>query len=553
MRNQEIIDQFKTDGDTVWANTLAYMDCLVIDSHNKDYQIKDKDIAEIKKAFTAIEEDETVLFFRDTSFFNQRNQGCVITDQRIHVIFDNNDSDSYYYMDWVYIISVSIKKGNYCFSFKEDCFSLEPKLLLKNNSKDFTIQKRVAEFLNEIASIAQRIIMPLWESIEKIDDENISDEERETIAKEMIGRYPEYDGIFLYYLGCRAYDKEEFAKASEFMIKALECEQLSDEARSYSNLVLGEIGLRENNRESVVEIKTRLWDALCFECSPNTTIDDKTTVFERALECLYQLDEYVTANINQLPYHVKKLLVPINNYESLSTEHKLSEFAISISALRTSNLSFPIGHPIIGNIYVAHPAVPEKYILLEDHDIEIAEDKIREFCYLVQCLGATSITISTNKCSNKSQSIINSSNIGAEGSINEIRLGAEAKEATVNRLEERLSHLMRFNQEFYPVVKPYLPNDLVWFDHEETWKRLAKQRLSGSLIKHSEHIEINKSRAVQANELSKVVAECKFMFKEAAGFIETCKRILRESLENITVNIEVSFRPIDEYGGYIKA
>ncbi|MDE6648872.1 MAG: hypothetical protein K2K45_02975 [Muribaculaceae bacterium] len=549
MVNQEIIHRFKKDGAKVWANALAFLDCLIIDATNKDYRLNDKIINEVKEYFTEIEDDETVLFVRDTSFFSLRNQGCVITDQKIHIIYDNSDKESYFYINWADVISVKISKGQFLFSLGDDedeCINIEPKMLLKGSNL-FICQKRIAEFLNEIASMA---IDPIMDAIARIDNENTSEEEGIEIATEMIGQYPEYDGIFEYYIGCRAYDNGEIDKAFELMKNALKCDNISDEARSYANLVLGEIGIK-TKYDNISETKAWLWNALCMNCSKDTTIDDKTTVFEQALDCLNKLDEYIISDLSRLPYSVRKILVPIKNYEVLNKEKELYLSVISVESLRASRISFPVGHPMVGQVYVAHPVAPDKYILLDDHALAITEEKIREFCYFVQCMGATKISIKFSNASDKLSATVNTSNKGGGISVNSIDVDIKAEEASDNRMRERLKHLMLFNQEFYPVAKPYIPDDLSWFDQEPSWKQLAKQRMNGSLIRHCEHIEIKKSQVVQCDEMEELSGRCAILFKEARGFLEKYKHILNESINNTSINIEVSFRPLDKNRDYL--
>ena len=60
-------------------------------------------------------------------------------------------------------------------------------------------------------------------------------------------------------------------------------------------------------------------------------------------------------------------------------------------------LQFPIGHPIADQLYVAHPYISGRYIPFEDYDLTFLEDRLREFCWLAQCLGATEVTIESEK------------------------------------------------------------------------------------------------------------------------------------------------------------
>ena len=64
-----------------------YIVCMMIN-------ISDTDKASVRENF-CIDIDEQILFFNDTSFFGNRNQGLVITNKRLDWIPNNDDGDVY--------------------------------------------------------------------------------------------------------------------------------------------------------------------------------------------------------------------------------------------------------------------------------------------------------------------------------------------------------------------------------------------------------------------------------------------------------------------------
>ena len=64
-----------------------YIVCMMIN-------ISDTDKASVRENF-CIDIDEQILFFNDTSFFGNRNQGLVITNKRLVWIPNNDDGDVY--------------------------------------------------------------------------------------------------------------------------------------------------------------------------------------------------------------------------------------------------------------------------------------------------------------------------------------------------------------------------------------------------------------------------------------------------------------------------
>ena len=546
MINEEIITLFRNKGPKTWNSELS-SDCRVVNADKKDFRADEENAIEYKKHFSEIEDDEVILFTRDTSFWNNSDQGCVITDKKIHVILDNSDEDSCFCFNWTDVTSVKICKGQFCFYFGKDDdepLCLEPKILLKKNTSDFACQKRIADFLNEVANIA---IHPAKEALERIDDESTPEDEKIAIAKNMIGQYPEYDCAFEYFLGFKAFEKGNNEEAIQLLNHALKNENISDSGRCRANLIIGEIGLkRDFNCES--DTKNRFWDALRIEDSNSEMFDENTTVYEHALASLKRYDENFIANLDRIPSHLKKVLVPVKSYGTIEKEYDLPQSLISLAALHASDISFPFGHPIAGHVYVAHPAIPKRYIPIDNNELDITEDKIREFCYFVQCMGATKITITSSYSNANNSTVSNASSKGVNGSTVGFDIGVENNNRTDNRIGEWLRSLMHFNQEFNPTTKPYIPDDLVWFEQEPSWKRLAKQRMNGSLIKHHEHLDVKKSRIIQNNEINELLGSFKKSFIEAEGYLKQYKRTTEKFAENILLDIEVSFWPVDTNG-----
>ncbi|MBR6111052.1 MAG: hypothetical protein U0K71_08415 [Paludibacteraceae bacterium] len=55
-------------------------------------------------------------------------------------------------------------------------------------------------------------------------------------------------------------------------------------------------------------------------------------------------------------------------------------------------------------------------------------------------------------------------------------------------------HNICIRQTFTPSNKPFVPENMVWYDDEPSWQRLVSQRLSGGLTSHEERIETKKAR-----------------------------------------------------------
>ena len=156
MINDEIVDRFKVDGDTVWSNCLSGVDCIIIDADEKDYRIDADDQKEVIQNFKKIEEDEIILFIRDLTFWNTRCQGCVITDHALHFILDKNKPEKAFSLNWADIKAINIDKEKFCITMHDTSkHYIDPNLLLKKKDPSEKMLRRIAKFLDEIANLEQ--------------------------------------------------------------------------------------------------------------------------------------------------------------------------------------------------------------------------------------------------------------------------------------------------------------------------------------------------------------------------------------------------------------
>ena len=254
--------------------------------------------------------------------------------------------------------------------------------------------------------------------------------------------------------------------------------------------------------------------------------------------------QYVSSYLEQ-PYNQRKVLLPVNDYTDLRQNY-LS--VIQIKELTQSGIDFPIGHPVAYQLYVGHPYIKQKYLPFENYELELIEDKVREFCQLVQCLGAKEIHI---ECLNTSSSDRNTnSEQQVTGEVN-YRVASASGKANRNQnqhLIDEISQSINLHQTFLPTAKPHLPENLVWYPNEPSWQRLYEQRLQGSLQQHEERIETRKSRVLEGSELSSIEGEFKNLLLTVNGQWNKKLEEKFEVQENAVLAIHVHFASLNELG-----
>lgn len=218
---------------------------------------------------------------------------------------------------------------------------------------------------------------------------------------------------------------------------------------------------------------------------------------------------------------------------------------------------FPMSHPKINHSYIVHPYKTDSYLPIENYDYELLNDRLNEFFYFLQCLGATSIsyevvedessqqaarTQQTNSQNNRNSNYNERSNnsqhggsvggsyglVSAEigGSSSAAHSGSDYGEGgslQEQSLEEVMNSSLRNflkmgrNQTFDPLQKPYIPNDLIWYPNEYTWQRIAQQRLNGNMLSHSETLSSSQSETLSVSEIASINEELDNLFEEVSS------------------------------------
>ena len=97
-----------------------------------------------------------------------------------------------------------------------------------------------------------------------------------------------------------------------------------------------------------------------------------------------------------------------------------------------------------------------------------------------------------------------------------------------------------------------MPDGLVWYEHEASWKRLATQRLQGGLLEHVERMASNnhESAMVKASDLVSLKAEFMELI-QIEGQYKKEKEVESsfKKKENISLRIHVTFAPINQLNG----
>ena len=259
----------------------------------------------------------------------------------------------------------------------------------------------------------------------------------------------------------------------------------------------------------------------------------------------YKKDAYNSflSKFAEIDYNDRKVITISRTEKLFKSDH--------ITLLQMNNLpavNFPITHPKQDHTYVCHPYKTDTYLPIEEYDYELLTDRINEYCYLLQCLGATSISIENTKGESSDANAHNSSQINAEANIK--LYSGKIDETKSQRTRDYVKNMLKIGreQQFNPIKQPFVPDNLIWFPHEIGWQRLVRQRLEGNMLKHSEYMSSTDHKILSNSEMSDINGELKILLASLKGGQKQEKETNIESNQEIEWRINVEFKPIEAFG-----
>ncbi len=518
--------------------------------------------------------DEEILFVRDTSFLNNRNQGVVITDCGVHYVPDN-DGDINCYYTWDVIKNVEYKDNHlYFFGYngREEHVQLHIGLFMKgvempdiNSIKSvlgsgktealaiggllgYATSKVFPEDNNVIKQPAGTLFASLFTSMantqkgESRQDivnkyEKLLKEGKEDEALEILLERRKEGQTFLFtpQIAEFYFRKGQREKAFRILEEDINASETGSEtAMLYYEKYL----LHKENGESDDARRA------CVYVINHATNDDESYdgvhILDKAREDFKEIENDFVCNFLEAPHRKRKLIVPVDSYPDL-----LQKKVIVLDINHLPNINFPMGHPIANQLYVGHPYTPTRYILFDSYEVELLEDKLREYCQVMQYLGATEIKIESIQSKDSATELNKDKGVAVGANIEERSASCKYENNATNKLLEAISHSLQLHQKYIPHGKPKLPEKLVWYTHEPSWQRTFEQRMQGSLLEHEERIETKKSRVVDNSELTEIAADLKYLLYSVDSNLKKSIENKLTNNENIVLSIHVRFAPLE--------
>lgn len=489
--------------------------------------------------------DDKIFFIRDTSWWDTRNQGLVITDKGIVCIPDNDKANEIVLFYWADIDRVEYQDLVLHFWNNEGySYPIHISYFIKGdeNENGRYIGEALAAVFTQMASVAIPVKSLLEETMVKIDDLMASKKCDEALQLALSFKEKEGDNSALdFYIAGIYAEKKEYRKTIQFCERGLEC--VDEENCDLVSLLLYQ---KYSACHELGDDFTARKDCLTVMRNTSATLvcGDGISVRDDAEKDFRQYEQNYIHNFLSMPYNKRKLIVPVNEYIDLSQQ------LISVVDIRNlPAINFPIGHPIANQLYVGHPFIADQYILFEDHELTFIDDRVREFCLIMQFLGATEVSVESINGKNVNEEIKEDLTIKGGSSYRIAKAQGAYHKESENRLVNSIKQTIGLTQKYTPSKSLALPDGLVWYPYEASWQRLYQQRMQGSLLEHREKIETRKNRVLQSSELRQVEGEFKSLVLTAHATWDNHLEASFETQEDADLTIYVRFAPLSALTG----
>ena len=533
-----------------------YIVCMMIN-------ISDTDKASVRENF-CIDIDEQILFFNDTSFFGNRNQGLVITNKRLVWIPNNDDGDVYSFafndIERVEYREMQIYLWGY--GNDEDNVPLPLNNFFSFNGETSAVKtdaQKIAAVLNKMVTVAghEEETTPL-EVIESYLDNNEADKAiqciNEILSSTDFTDEDETKSIYYYYLGL-AY-AQKMTEQLDVDIAA-GAEQFSEEVDRYDG------AMNSAFREALAhctddEFRCKIYYLNALYClnqlqgrqmalaameSPDFEIK------QEAKDIYMNTTKHLPAYFTQIDYNTRKFIFVLGTEKQLPGCYDKDgniQFVFTLNDLPAS-IQFPVGHPQANTLYIGHPFKPATYLPFENATEQLFMERVHELCYLGQCLGANEIRIKRLRGLDTASSEAKQLDVSGELDVKAVNMGGSFGRNNAAQNSYSSKDGMEMVQTYLPTKQPYCPDDLVWLDSETSWQALVKQRLNGNILSYSLHLSSSESVSMTSSKVLSVKASFEYLVTKVSGTYDAKTDKTFSKTEEIEWEIDMQFKPLQDF------
>ena len=501
---------------------------------------------------------EQILFFNDTSFFGNKNQGIVITNKRLVWIPNNNKEDVWPFafndIERVEYREMQIYLWGY--GNDEDNVPLPLDNFFSFNGETSAVKtdaQKIAAVLNKMVTVAghEEETTPL-EVIESYLDNNEADKAIQGI-NEMLSSTDftdeETKSICYYYLGL-AYAQKRINQKDADNDTLLRYDDNMNSAfrEALEHCTDDEFCCKiyyANSLYCLSQFQSRQMSIAAMESSDFEIKQDAKEIYLRTTKLILEDPDFFT----QIPYNTRKFIFVLGTENQLPGCYDKEgniQFVFTLNNLPAS-IQFPVGHPQANTLYIGHPFKPATYLPFENATEQLFMDRVHELCYLGQCLGANEIRIKRLRGADSASSEAKQLEVSGEVNVKAVNVGGSFGRNTTNQNSYTSKDGMEMVQTYLPTKQPYCPDDLVWLDSEASWQALAKQRLNGNILSYSLHLSSSESVSMTSSKLMSVKASFEYLIAKVNVSYDTKTDKTFSKTEEIEWEIDMKFKALQDF------
>ena len=524
-------------------------DCLILN-------ISDSDKSAIRNNF-GLGLDEQILWVRDTSFWSNKNQGLVITDKQIIFIHDNDTPNDKTYIEFNDIHHVEYREMSlFVWNYQEEYVQFYLGLFFKDSTESNELiedAKQLAKVLTEMAkSVGHVETETVFDHMSNLLNEENYDEVIDC-AKQVVSDsgYDNDSKCVAYMFLSEALSKkgalDSHKGMNSYMRDAIEaCDlalELCEDEDPYRYTIFKQKGDIEQVADDVRSARN------CFIAAMDSEDFDLKKNAKKSYELLTREISSDKSSFLNDDYNKRKFLFTVSNDKQIPGCYDKEDNVQWIFSLGLipDYINFPVGHPQPNTLYIGHPLKPGVYIPFENATEQLFMEKVRELCYLAQCLGAVEIKFKRIKgldVSNSESSCLERSGEAGRKFLNVGgSLGVSGSETNTYSSKDGVELVLRYS----PIKKPFCPEGMVWYDSDPTWQTLVKQRLNGNILSYVEHVSSTETTTVSSNQLMSLKGSFEYLFAKASGSYDAKTDKTFSKTEEIEWEIDMKFKPLQDF------
>ena len=212
------------------------------------------------------------------------------------------------------------------------------------------------------------------------------------------------------------------------------------------------------------------------------------------------------------------------------------------------DLVFPMGHPQANTLYMKHPMLHNHYLPCDNVEEVLFIEKIRDFCYLVQCLGATKINFKVLKGQTVNVDTQNSVDVSASAGGKYANGDVSVNTKSKGQYNNTRNSGTEWEYTYDPIELPYCPNDSIWLKSDVSWQQMVKMRLQGNQLSYVERITSKETLNMSSNQQIDVAASFNSLLCKASANVSIKSEQKVFKSEEREYEINVTFKSIEDYG-----